>query len=250
MRNKKELEAIVGGYDAQLRALSDAEVLLELAEEAGDEASAHEVETTVAEVRELTAGEEWPTSWWIGDSAIPGDLAERLLALGMRRATDPTWEPVGTAMAAVTPPPGAAGVEARRVESYAEFVRANEVGWEAFEVPEDERERQRAILPERWEAERGGHAPAVFLAWVDGEPAAAGRALLLPEGATLIGGGVLAWARGRGAYRALVRARWDAAAAQGSPALVVTAGAMSRPILERLGFEPVCRIEILLDGPV
>jgi peptide chain release factor 2 len=51
LRTKKELEQVVGGYDAQLRALSDAEVLLELADEAGDEASAHEVETTVASVR-------------------------------------------------------------------------------------------------------------------------------------------------------------------------------------------------------
>jgi peptide chain release factor 2 len=42
---------VVGGYDAQLRALSDAEVLLELAEEASDEASGREVETTVASVR-------------------------------------------------------------------------------------------------------------------------------------------------------------------------------------------------------
>jgi peptide chain release factor 2 len=51
LRNKKELESIVGGYDAQLRALSDAEVLLELAEEASDEASAREVESSVASVR-------------------------------------------------------------------------------------------------------------------------------------------------------------------------------------------------------
>src|SRR5262245_53463300 len=51
LRNKKELESIVGGYDAQLRALSDAEVLLELAEEHDDEASAREVESSVAAVR-------------------------------------------------------------------------------------------------------------------------------------------------------------------------------------------------------
>ena len=44
LRSKKELESIVVGYDAQLRALSDAEVLLELAEEASDEASAREAE--------------------------------------------------------------------------------------------------------------------------------------------------------------------------------------------------------------
>jgi peptide chain release factor 2 len=42
---------VVGGYDAQLRALSDAEVLLDLAEEAGDEDSAREAEAGVAGVR-------------------------------------------------------------------------------------------------------------------------------------------------------------------------------------------------------
>jgi peptide chain release factor 2 len=51
LRSKKELESIVGGYDAQLRALSDAEVLLELADEASDEASAREVVSSVAAVR-------------------------------------------------------------------------------------------------------------------------------------------------------------------------------------------------------
>jgi len=51
LRTKKGLEQIVSGYDAQARALSDAEVLLELAEEASDEASAREVEGSVASVR-------------------------------------------------------------------------------------------------------------------------------------------------------------------------------------------------------
>ena len=51
LRDKKQLELVVGAYDAQLRALSDAEVLLDLAEEAGDEASALEAEGQVASVR-------------------------------------------------------------------------------------------------------------------------------------------------------------------------------------------------------
>ena len=58
---------------------------------------------------------------------------------------------------------------------------------------------------------------------------------------------VLAEARGKGAYRALVRARWDEAVDAGQPALVVHAGAMSRPILERLGFHAVSEQEVLLD---
>ena len=50
-------------------------------------------------------------------------------------------------------------------------------------------------------------------------------------------------ARGQGAYRALVRARWDEAVQVGQPALVVHAGAMSRPILERLGFHAVAELQ-------
>jgi len=42
---------VVGGYDAQVRALSDAEVLLELAEEAGDEESAKEAAAAVAVIQ-------------------------------------------------------------------------------------------------------------------------------------------------------------------------------------------------------
>jgi hypothetical protein len=59
---------------------------------------------------------------------------------------------------------------------------------------------------------------------------------------------VLERARGRGAYRALVRARWDDAAERGTPALIVHAGRMSRPILERLGFQAVAEIDVLEDA--
>ncbi|MGE0402485.1 MAG: peptide chain release factor 2 [Kofleriaceae bacterium] len=47
LRNKKQLEQVVGTYDGQVRALSDAETLLELAEEMSDEASAKEAEQSV-----------------------------------------------------------------------------------------------------------------------------------------------------------------------------------------------------------
>jgi peptide chain release factor 2 len=42
LKDKKSLEQVVSAWDAQSRAISDAEVLLELAEEANDEASARE----------------------------------------------------------------------------------------------------------------------------------------------------------------------------------------------------------------
>jgi hypothetical protein len=49
-------------------------------------------------------------------------------------------------------------------------------------------------------------------------------------------------ARRRGVYRALVAERWREAVARDTPALTVQAGAMSRPILEKLGFITVAEV--------
>ncbi|MGA2014585.1 MAG: hypothetical protein ABSH51_29210 [Solirubrobacteraceae bacterium] len=45
----------------------------------------------------------------------------------------------------------------------------------------------------------------------------------------------------------MIHARWKEAVACGTPALLTQAGAMSRPILERLGFVAVGHVHILLD---
>jgi predicted GNAT family N-acyltransferase len=57
-------------------------------------------------------------------------------------------------------------------------------------------------------------------------------------------------ARGRGAYRALIAARWDEAVARGTPALAVQAQETSRPILERCGFEVVCTMYEVEHDPL
>lgn len=64
----------------------------------------------------------------------------------------------------------------------------------------------------------------------------------------LVPGNVAEHARGHGADRALVRARRDEAVRRGTPALVVQAGKLSKPILERLGFRSVCEVRILVDS--
>ena len=84
-------------------------------------------------------------------------------------------------------------------------------------------------------------------AWLDGELVSAGTCAPTPLGLLLFGGATLSSVRGRGAYRALLRARWDEAVARGTPALITQGGSMSRPILERLGFEPVGHVHMLLD---
>jgi GNAT superfamily N-acetyltransferase len=56
-----------------------------------------------------------------------------------------------------------------------------------------------------------------------------------------MGGVVLPALRGRGVYRALVSARLEHARSRGISLATCQAGRMSAPILERLGFETVCR---------
>ena len=62
-----------------------------------------------------------------------------------------------------------------------------------------------------------------------------------------MGGATLPSARGHGVYTALVHARWDEAVERGTPRIMVSAGAMSAPILERLGFTPVGKVRLLVD---
>ena len=129
------------------------------------------------------------------------------------------------------------------METFEEYSAASEVQWQAFEMPEDEVAEARALLPQRWR-----EAPSIMhAAWLDGEIVSAGTCAPTPHGLLLYGGATVSRARGRGAYRALLRSRWDEAMARGTPALITQGGSMSRPILERLGFEAVGHVHMLLD---
>jgi len=208
-----------------------------------------DVAETLTRVRELVAEHgHRNATWWVGSSATPADLVDRLVAHGPLPDDRPGYEAHATAMATVTaPPPAPAGIVARRVETWEEYEASIGVTAAGFGMPETELEEWRAVARERWDAEQAGHAVRTYLAWLGADPVAVGRMLPGPCAGFLIGGTTVPAARGRGAYRALVRARWEDAVAAGTPALVTQAGKTSRPILERLGFEPVAEIEVLLD---
>ena len=202
-----------------------------------------EVEPTVTEVHELVARQgRSACTWEVGSSATPADLRDRLLALGLVPDREP--HAVGMVMTEppAEPPPG---VEAHAIETFDEYVVARRIQEEVFELPAEHRADEAELRSDFEQADtaRG----RVFLALLEGQPAAAGTSGYSEAGVTLFGAATLPWARGHGAYRALVRARWDDAAARGTPTLVTQAGAMSRPILKRLGFRSVCEIWILLD---
>jgi GNAT superfamily N-acetyltransferase len=204
---------------------------------------ADEVEAAVADIRELLCARgRSGAEWELGDSCTPPDLVERLGALGIVADED---EPIAIGMvledASTLEVPE--GVSARRVASVDELVTARRIQHEAFGGNADEADFEQAEADFATEGEVG----STFLAFADGEPIAAGYASYTPLGLLLFGGATLPSARRRGGYRALVVARAREAADRGTPVLVTHAGKMSRPILERLGFTSVSRIDRLLD---
>ena len=163
---------------------------------------------------------------------------------------DPPYEAHTSCMALVRPPEvGAVGdVLVERAETLEALKAAEAIAAEAFGMRADERRAVQAGIQTRLRLQQEGR-PWVwqYLASIDGAPVGTARTRLLPAGSNLAGAGVLPSARGRGVYRALVAARWREAVALGTPALTVQAGAMSRPILERLGFITVAEVTILCD---
>ena len=180
------------------------------------------------------------TQWEVGSSATPPDLVDRLLERGLVRDK----EPYAVALVLTKAPPAAPPeLLARAVETFDEYAAANAVQWEAFEMPPERIDESRALLPQLWrETVNTTHA-----VWLDEEIVAAGTVAPTEHGLLLYGGATLPRARGRGAYRALLRARWDDAVRLGTPALITQGGSMSRPILERAGFERVGEVHMLLD---
>ena len=182
--------------------------------------------------------------WFVSDRSRPSDLAARLLAAG---AVPEPEDPVYLGMVLERVPEHVDGIEVRKVETFEEHCGAVELTWSSFGFTEEQKAELRPKLRERYDQINPLDPNDRFIAIVDGQIVGAGSAAYLPGCVYLLGGNVAAEARGRGVYRALVRARWNEAVARGTPALVVQAGHMSSPILERLGFETVCSVHAFLD---
>jgi GNAT superfamily N-acetyltransferase len=211
--------------------------------------TAADLDRTIAEVRR-TLGEAGCTRnlWQVGPSCRPEGLGPLLLERGFERAGRPPFEAAATAMALAKRPAIAPnGIEARLVRNVDEYREAVRIAMAAFnESPEDAAKWMEAV-PSFWAAQDGVNM-FTHLAFLDGRPVGMGFAAVARSAVLLGGSGVLEEARGKGVYRALVAARWEEAMRLGHEGLIVHAGAMSRPILDRCGFEPVCDIEIFEDA--
>jgi hypothetical protein len=204
---------------------------------------AADVEPALIEVRGRASGRT--TTWEVATVSTPPDLAERLAALGLREDEARRSAAMVLEGELGAPPPG---IVVTRVEDVEAFKAHVGVTHEVFGMLDR--------LPEELERiDREGAAKLAdrrfvrYLAWVDGEPAGAATATFAPGGAILHSGSVLPWARGRGAYRALVAFRQAEAVARATPTVVTRASAMSRPILLGLGFRELAEIRFLVDAP-
>jgi GNAT superfamily N-acetyltransferase len=195
-----------------------------------------------AEVAAIQPGAR--TTWTV---VAPADDVVAALKDAGCRDPDPPLVPTFTALATEQEPPPAPEIEIRKIETFDDFLVGLEIvlsdNWS-----DDHRARQRAEAEETY-VRRRARPGGEWLAYVDGKPAAWGGGVLCERGMFLAGAITLSDYRGRGCYRALLRARWDEAVRLGAPALVVHAQETSRPILERCGFERVATLHELASGP-
>ena len=199
-----------------------------------------QVDEVLDEVRgALRARGRNQTQWEIGSAAPPG-----LVGALIERGLVPDKDPYAVALVLRREPPAPIPtLTARQIDTLDELEVSARVQWEAFGATPQEVEEARRLLPERFR-----DSPLLrHSVWLEGEIVCTGTAMPTEYGLLLYGGATLARARGRGAYRALIRARWEDAVALGTPTLITQGGSMSRPILERLGFERVGEVHTLLD---
>ena len=162
-------------------------------------------------MRALLAAEGFArAAWAVNEAAKASGLAVRLKDFGLvpwEREAEGFGPRFRSMVLAVEPAPAPEGVVARQVETFAEFVAARRVAYDAFEMSEHDRQLFERKSAEDWQWHERLPDSKTFAAFVDGEAVGNASAIFGANAAFLVGGSVREDARGRGAARALVRAR-------------------------------------------
>ncbi len=173
--------------------------------------------------------------WKLFGHDRPADLRQRLLDRGFEpeeRESIMVLDLAEPPAALLRPLPEALR-RIRTAEALKDVTRVREAVWPG----------QHPWLEQRlaWMLRTDPERLSVYAIYDDDEPVCAGR-IHFPAGsrfASLWGGATLSQRRGRGFYTALLAARVQEAIARHVRFLTIDAGAMSRPIVEKLGFREI-----------
>ncbi len=181
-------------------------------------------------------------AWALGPSA--SHLLEPLIGLGLESESDE-----GSAVLVLDEPPRVrpSAFEVIVTETFEEHLASIEISAQGFGYSQHDAEDERRRARETFESERAGGDTARMIAYDGGRPVATGRAWFSPFGLYLGGGATLPGDRSRGAMSALIASAWGQAALRGTPALVMHAGPMAAPALQRLGARNLGTIRHLID---
>jgi GNAT superfamily N-acetyltransferase len=186
---------------------------------------------------EPESAENRSLEWKVYGHDLPPDLGSRLAAAGFEPEERETLMVFDLARDLPEHPRTGASdtaVEIRPVTNAMGVIDATSAARAAFGRDDD----WKAARTEEYRRRLSDQTLGLYVAYSDGRPVASARIEFPPRRlfAGLWGGGTIPEYRGRGIYRALVRARADEARRRGYRYLRVDARETSRPILERLGF--------------
>ena len=177
-----------------------------------------------------------PVEWKYYDYDQPADLPARLVAAGFEPDDDEMMLVAETSSidSRVVLPDGVRLVEVTDEAGLAAMTRVHDLAFADHPSPE---------LEDRLRSQLGSEWIKMVVAMAGDEPVSAARIEFVSgsDFAGLWGGGTVPAWRGKGIFKALVAYRAGLAAARGYRYLQVDALPTSRPILQRLGFDPVAR---------
>ena len=179
-------------------------------------------------------------SFWLGPSTICEGLQAALADAGAESL------PPIAAMVLCGEPPIVPGADVREVASMADYAEFLDIAFELEDQTASVRDATLEQVGPQYASYCDNENRTAFLCSLNGVAVAAGMVQITtqPGIAALFASAARKAARGNGCYRALVRARYEAARAAGCPDVVTQASLFSRPILERLGFEKVADVTV------
>jgi len=193
------------------------------------------VEHTIQEQVAYFAGLEQDFEWKVFEHDRPPDLKERLAAHGLEIGEPEAIMVLDLAGAppVLFEPPAHTLRRITDMEGVDQVMAVEDVVWgERDEMVETILQRSLANQPD---------CISIYVAYVDEKPASTGWVYFPPHSqfASLWGGSTLSESRGRGLYTAVLAVRAREARQRGVNYLTVDASSMSRPILEKFGFERI-----------